>query len=118
VKSRGFFNLAIQIQQRLIDKLYSSKNSMMAREGKMKGENEKVSLVNPSFLKKGLGIVAIALIAAIMVMPGMAQTPPEEEWNSIFGGAALDEGYSVNPAKDGGYIIAGYTSCTDNILMI
>jgi hypothetical protein len=40
-----------------------------------------------SFLKKGLGIVAIALIAAIMVMPGMAQTPPEEPWNRTFGGA-------------------------------
>jgi hypothetical protein len=32
-----------------------------------------------------------------------------EEWNSIFGGPAMDEGYSVNQTKDGGYIIAGYT---------
>ncbi len=75
----------------------------------MKGENEKVSLVKLSSLKKCLGIVAIALIAAIMVMPGMAQTPPEESWNRTFGGADDDYCYSVQQTADGGYILAGHT---------
>ena len=83
-----------------------------AKKEEMEKKTETVvSLVKLSFLKKGLGIVAIAiaLISAIMVMPAMAQTPPEEPWNRTFGGAGDDYGYSVQQTADGGYILAGHT---------
>lgn len=55
---------------------------------------------------KVCGITALSLT----LLAGNACAVPIEEWNKTFGGAGDDRAYSVEQTKDGGFIVAGYTT--------
>jgi predicted secreted protein len=44
------------------------------------------------------------------VSPDITDASGNRIWDTTFGGAGDDEGYSVEQTTDGGYVITGYTS--------
>jgi len=64
-------------------------------------------------------LASIALISVFLsilffnlgyVHSSLALSPPATQWEKTFGGYAVENGYSVVQASDGGYAIAGYTN--------
>lgn len=43
-----------------------------------------------------------------------AQTPPVIQWQKSLGGSGSEYAYSIIQTTDGGYMVAGYTSSTNN----
>jgi len=52
------------------------------------------------------GTLALPLVT---VHPGMSIPPASVEWERVFGGGFMDEGFGLALAPDGGYFICGYT---------
>jgi len=46
--------------------------------------------------------------------PNLTSIPPETQWYKIYGGSNDDKAYSIQQTKDGGYIVAGYTTSFGN----
>jgi hypothetical protein len=55
-------------------------------------------------MKKNLSMIIICILA-VGLISGCSNT-----WNKTFGGSGNDEAWSVQQTKDGGYILAGYTT--------
>lgn len=64
--------------------------------------------------------IIIAMICFSMTAVAWAETDPAKEagpvkeWAAVYGGKYNDGSRSINPAADGGYIIAGYSNTTEN----
>ena len=56
--------------------------------------------------------ILLILIAIVSLMQ-IAQAKPNL-WQKTYGGSYDDEAYAITPTKDGGYIVAGYTSSFGN----
>ncbi|MEO7923780.1 MAG: gliding motility-associated C-terminal domain-containing protein [Chitinophagaceae bacterium] len=56
-----------------------------------------------------LAIILTACLASVH-----AQVPPAIQWQKCLGGSAADGANDIYPTSDGGYILAGGTSSTDN----
>lgn len=54
-------------------------------------------------------LLALSMLLALMVAPSLA-AKPVEEWNKTYGGPYGDGGWFLQGTRDGGYVIAGYTS--------
>ena len=64
----------------------------------------------------GLSRYVFALLAIILLpQPQQAQqSPPAIQWRQSLGGSDKDQAYSIQQTSDGGYIIAGWSSSTDD----
>jgi hypothetical protein len=49
------------------------------------------------------------MLLAFLIAPALA-AKPMEEWNKTYGGPYGDGAWSLQGTRDGGYVIAGYTS--------
>ncbi|MEI7435054.1 MAG: PKD domain-containing protein [Methanomicrobiales archaeon] len=54
------------------------------------------------------GIVALAIVLCVFVMPGFADNPGLL-WQKSLGGSGEDNAFSIQPTDDGGYIVVGDT---------
>jgi len=59
--------------------------------------------------KRWMLLFGIFVLSLSVVLSTAASTPPNIEWERIFGGSNYDASYAVQQASDGGYIIAGNT---------
>lgn len=61
-------------------------------------------------MRSNFKVVVVITLLAFSLFAGVVRAEPHEEWNKTFGGAGDDMAFSVQPASDSGFIIAGYTN--------
>ena len=54
-------------------------------------------------------LLVLSMLFAFMIIPALA-AKPAEEWNRTYGGPYGDGVWSMQGTRDGGYVMAGYTS--------
>ncbi len=68
-------------------------------------EPESVQMIHFSAFR----LFVLSMLLAFLIAPALA-AKPMEEWNKTYGGPYGDGAWSLQGTRDGGYVIAGYTS--------
>ena len=62
---------------------------------------------------KGIGlksVLAVPVVIFIFSLTVMSQNPGDTLWTRIYGGNLWEQGYSVTPTEDGGFLAVGMTA--------
>ena len=61
-------------------------------------------------------LVAAGILAILCGVLPAAAAPLDETWSATFGGSLMENGYSVTPSGDGGYVIAGDARSSESVV--